>query len=150
VHHNLAILVAEDDDDYALILETAMKALGWQNPIRMVSSGTEAIDYLLGEGKYADRTAFPFPSIMFVDVKMPGVSGFDVLRWMRQHPQCSGLPTMMLSSSDDNKDTRLAYELGANAYFVKPADISDLKAMLKAAYEFWALCAKPKPNLPPP
>jgi len=141
---NLTILLAEDNEDYALILQAAMKSIGWINPIRIVHNGQEAINYLRGEGKYGDREAWPFPSVMFVDIKMPLVDGFEVLRWVRQHPECSVLPTMMLSSSDDDKDVRLAYELGASGYFVKPATMEDLQAILKAAYEFWAWCTKPK------
>jgi CheY-like chemotaxis protein len=140
---NLTILVAEDSEDYALVLESAMKAIGWKNPIRILPNGTEVIAYLSGEGKYSDREAYPFPSVMFVDIRMPQADGFDVLRWVRKHPKCSVLPTMMLSSSDEQKDVQLAYELGANGYLVKPADINDLKAMLRAAYEFWAWCEKP-------
>lgn len=144
VDRNLTILVAEDDENYALILESTIKSLGWKNPVRIVPNGKEVIRYLSGDGRYSDRRAFPFPSVMFVDIKMPQADGFDVLRWVRKHPDCSVLPTMMLSSSDDDKDVTLAYRLGANGYFVKPAEISDLKSILVAAYEFWAWCTKPK------
>ena len=82
--------------------------------------------------------------LLFLDIKMPQADGFDVLRWMRDHPQCSVMPTMMLSSSDYDRDVRLAYELGASAYMMKPADLNDLKSMLQAAYDFWARCVKPK------
>ena len=141
---NLPILLAEDCEDYALILQSAMTVIGWRNPFRIVHNGKEAIEYLSGEGKYSDREAWPFPSVMFVDIKMPQADGFDVLRWMRDHPESAVLPVIMLSSSDDEKDVNLAYELGANGYFVKPAFVSDLKGMLDAAYEFWARCSKPK------
>ena len=144
---NLAILLVEDDDNYALILQHTMNAIGWKNPIRIVHNGDDAIDYLGGGGKYTDREAYPFPSVMFLDVKMPGKSGFDVLRWVRKHPECSVLPTMMLSTSDAERDVRLAYELGANGYFVKPAETDDLKALLRAAYEFWVWSVKPKMNV---
>ena len=143
---NLPILLAEDSEDYALILQSAMKSIGWTNPIRIVRNGKDAIEYLSGEGKYSDREAWPFPSVMFIDIKMPQADGFDVLRWMRNHPECAVLPMIMLSSSDDEGDVRLAYELGANGYFVKPALVRDLKAMLNAAYDFWAFCSKPGPT----
>ena len=80
---------------------------------------------------------------MFIDIKMPRATGFDVLRWVRKHPECSVLPTMIVSTSDHEADIKLAYQLGANGYFVKPGSFDDLKAMLRAAYEFWAWCAKP-------
>ena len=140
----LTILLAEDNEDYAFILQNTMTTLGWKNPIRIVHNGKEAMEYLSGEGKYSDREAWPFPSVMFVDIKMPQADGFDVLRWMRNHPECAVPPMIMLSSSDDEGDVRLAYELGANGYFVKPALVSDLKVMLQAAYDFWSQCSKPK------
>jgi DNA-binding response OmpR family regulator len=143
VDRNLTILLAEDDEDYALVLEKTIKALGWTNPIRILSNGEEVISYLSGEGKYADRNTFAFPSAMFLDVKMPDTGGFDVLRWMGEHPKCSVIPTIMLSSSDDEEDVQLAYELGANGFFVKPLKMDELKSMLRAAYEFWAWSAKP-------
>jgi CheY-like chemotaxis protein len=144
VDRNLTILIAEDSEDYALILQSAIKSLGWKNPVRMVHDGKEAINYLSGAGQYADREAYPFPSVMFVDIKMPQANGFDVLRWIGDHPERSVVPTIMLSSSDDERDVRLAYELGASAYMMKPADTNDLKAMLQTAYDFWARCSKPK------
>ena len=140
----LTIVIAEDDEDYALILQSVMKAIGWKNPIRIVSSGDAVVRYLSGVGEYADRDAYPFPSVMFLDINMPGTNGFDVLRWIREHPECSVLPTMMLTTSDNENDIQLAYRLGANAYFIKPTEIENLKTMLGAAYEFWAWCAKPK------
>ena len=144
VDRNLTILIAEDNEDYALILQHAIKANGWTNPVRILPNGSEVIRYLSGEGEYADRESCPFPSVMFLDVKMPGATGFDVLRWVREHPECSVLPTMMLSSSDDEGDVKLAYELGANGYFVKPAALNDLRHMLQAIYGFWQWTLKPK------
>jgi CheY-like chemotaxis protein len=144
VAHNLTILLAEDDESYALVLEKAIKALGWANPIRILSNGKEVTNYLGGEGKYADRNTYPLPSVLFLDVKMPLATGFDVLRWMREHPRSSVIPTIMLSSSDDEQDVQLAYDLGANGYFVKPSKMDDLKSMLRAAYEFWTWSAKPR------
>jgi CheY-like chemotaxis protein len=143
VDRNLTILIAEDNEDYALILQHAIKANGWANPVRILPNGGEVIRYLSGEGEYADRASCPFPSVMFLDVKMPSTTGFDVLQWARGRPDCSVLPTMMLTSSEDEKDVRLAFELGANAYFVKPATLNELKEMLQTIYAFWTWSSKP-------
>jgi len=140
---NLTILLAEDNEDYALILKKAIEVNGWKNPVQIVPNGQEAINYLKGEGKYADRSAYAFPSVLFLDVKMPKATGIDVLRWMRDHPECSVFPTMMLSSSDEQRDVKLSYELGANAYFVKPPGFADLTRMLQVAYDFWHLSVRP-------
>ncbi len=141
---NLTILIAEDNEDYAVVLQHAIKANGWTNPVRILPDGGEVIRYLCGEGEYADRAIHPFPSVMFLDVKMPGATGFDVLRWVKEHPECSVLPTLMLSSSDEEGDVKLAYELGANGYFMKPATLNDLRKMLQAIYDFWAWSLKPR------
>jgi len=144
VDRNLTILIAEDNEDYAVVLQHAIKANGWTNPVRILPDGGEVIRYLCGEGEYADRAIHPFPSVMFLDVKMPGATGFDVLRWVKEHPECSVLPTLMLSSSDEEGDVKLAYELGANGYFMKPATLNDLRKMLQAIYDFWAWSLKPR------
>jgi CheY-like chemotaxis protein len=149
VDRNLTILLAEDDENYARRLKRALEANGWKDPIQTVPNGREAIEYLQGEDKYADRETYAFPSVMFLDIKMPRATGFDVLRWVKEHPQCSVLPTMMLTSSGEEKDIKLAYALGANAYFTKPARIDDLKRLLQVACEFWHLSARPKFNPSP-
>ncbi len=144
MNRNLTILLAEDNEDYALILQHAIKANGWTNPVHILPNGEAVIKYLSAEGEFANRAIYPFPSVMFLDVKMPGATGFDVLRWAREHPECSVLPTMILSSSEDENDVRLAFELGANGYFVKPATLNDLRKMLQAIYDFWSWSLKPK------
>jgi len=98
VDRNLTILLAEDDGNYALRLKGALKANGWKNPIQIVSNGREAIKYLQGEDKYADRTTYGFPSVMFLDIKMPRGTGFDVLLWVKGHPLFSVLPTRRKTS----------------------------------------------------
>ena len=121
----------------------AFRAIGKEYPVLLVEDGDAAIEYLRGSGKYEDRSAFPFPNVLFVDLKMPKVSGFDVLRWLKEHPDCAVMPTMVFSSSSTPEDVKLAYELGANGYFMKPAAFDDLKAMLRSALEFWGWCCKP-------
>jgi CheY-like chemotaxis protein len=140
---NLTILIAEDNEDYAMLLEKALRQTGRTNPVHIVRNGEEAISYLAGREKYADRKAFAFPAVLFLDLKMPGAGGFDVLRWMEKNPHCKVTPTVVLSSSVLEKDVELAYALGANAYLGKPAQFDELKRMLSDAYNFWAWCAKP-------
>jgi CheY-like chemotaxis protein len=140
---DLTILIAEDDEDYAILLEKALRQTGRTNPVHVIANGDEAIKYLEGRGKYEDRNVFAFPAVAFLDVKMPGTSGFDVLRWMQTSPHRRVTPTMVLSSLMLEKDVGLAYELGANAYLEKPSQFEDLKTMLNDAYRFWAWCVKP-------
>jgi CheY-like chemotaxis protein len=140
---NLTILIAEDSEDDALLLKRAFRKIGLKNPFHILTDGAEVLKYLKGEGQYEDRQQYPFPSVLFTDVKMPRVSGFDILQWLREHPECRVIPTIVFSSSDETNDVTKAYELGANAYFVKPSSLGELEEMLRYAYEFWARCAKP-------
>jgi len=140
---NLTILIAEDDDNYQVILEKGLRDIGIKNPVRTARNGQEVIEYLKGFGEYGNREANPFPSVMFLDLKMPRASGLDVLRWMREHPECAVTPTMILSSSSLEKDVQAAYALGAHGYFVKPHTLDELKALLRAAYEFWRFSVRP-------
>ena len=138
------MLVAEDDESYALLLKRAFLENGLANPLHLLCDGQQVIDYLAGIGKYADRTLYPLPGMMVLDLKMPKVGGFAVLRWMREHPECGVFPKLILSSSDYEKDIELAYELGADGYLVKPEKLNDLKTMLRAADDFWSRCAERK------
>ena len=140
---DLTIVIVEDNENDAQLLEMAFRAIGVHCPVRMVEDGDAAIEYLRGCGKYEDRAAFPFPNVLFLDLKMPRVSGFDVLRWLKEHPDCAVMPTMVFSSSSVAEDVKLAYELGANGYLAKPAAFNDLKAMLRSTLEFWEWCCKP-------
>lgn len=144
---DLTVLIAEDNEDDAFLLQHAIRKVGLENPIRIIPNAEEVIRYLRAEGQFANREEFPFPSLMFLDIKMPGMDGFEVLRWIREHPDCQVIPTMILSSSAQPSDITRAYQCGANAYLVKPGTLSELEALLKQALEFWDACAKPP--LPP-
>jgi CheY-like chemotaxis protein len=139
----LNILIGEDNPDEALLLRSALRELGLKDPVHIVADGEQVIEYLKGVGRYEDRQKYPFPSVLFTDIKMPRMDGFQVLRWIREHPQHAMTPTTVFSSSDSPRDIRLAYELGANAYMVKPSRFEELKDMLGTAYRFWSSCAKP-------
>jgi CheY-like chemotaxis protein len=140
---DLTILIAEDTETDAELVKIALRSIGVKNSAEIVPDGQAVIDYLCGTGKYHDRAAFPFPSILFVDLKMPRVNGFELLRWLKDHPECSIIPVIVLSSSKTESDVTMAYQLGANAYLMKPANLDDLKAMLRTTLEFWDWCCKP-------
>ena len=140
---NLTVLIAEDNEDDAFLLERAFRSIGLKNPIQIVADGEQVIAYLQGADKFADRQNYPFPSVVFLDLKMPRKDGFDVLEWLRDHPECHVMPTMIFSSSSDPADITRAYQFGANAYLVKPGSMPELEVFLKRAFDFWATCAKP-------
>jgi CheY-like chemotaxis protein len=136
------ILIAEDIEDDAVLLERAFNLIGLSNPVKVLADGAEVIEYLRGGGRYADRAVFPFPRVLFTDLKMPHVDGFELLRWLRKHPEHAVVPTIVFSSSGEPADVRRAYELGAHAYLVKPCSMEDLQKTMRRMYEFWALCAQ--------
>lgn len=131
------ILVAEDDENDAFILQRALKKAGIADPVRVVVDGQQAIDYLAGMGKYQDRQQHPLPDLAIFDIKMPRKDGFDALRWTREQDHLQDLPVMMLTSSGETCDIKKAYELGANAYLIKRAEINQLSMELGKACAFW-------------
>jgi two-component system response regulator len=130
------ILQVEDDPNDVFFLQHAMKKAGVANPIQVASDGREAIDYLKGAGKFADREKFPLPCLVLLDLKLPYVMGLDVLKWIRQR---SGLAliVVLLTASGEDADIAAAYRLGANGFLVKPSEASKLVDMVKAIKDFW-------------
>jgi len=135
---DFVILLAEDDVNDALLVERALSRADIHNPVMVVRDGQEAIDYLEGVGLFADRKNFPLPSLALLDIKMPKKSGLEVLEWVRHN---SGglklLPVIIMSSSSIQEDIDRAYQLGVNAYLVKPTAFDELVETLKATTDFW-------------
>ena len=130
------ILQVEDDPNDVFFLQKAMKKVGVANPIQVAKDGQQAIDYLQGAGRFADREKFPFPCLVLLDLKLPYVMGLDVLKWIRQR---SGLElvVVLLTASGEDADIAAAYRLGANGFLVKPTQASKLVEMAKAIKDFW-------------
>lgn len=130
-------LLVEDDPDDAFLLEDACKRLGHEGMLRVVRDGEEAIAYLLGQGDYADRLRFPLPRVILLDMKLPRMSGLEVLEWRRGQPAMMRIPVIILTASQSDTDIAQAYELGANSYLVKPVDSTAQLAMVKAVCAYW-------------
>jgi two-component system response regulator len=130
------ILQVDDDPNDVFLLQHALRKVGVGNPIQVAGDGQEAIDYLQGAGKFADRAKFPFPCLVLLDLKLPFVMGLDVLRWIRQQPE-TALTVLMLTASGSEADIVEAYRLGANAFLTKPSEASRLEEMVKAIKDFW-------------
>ena len=130
------ILQIEDDPNEVFFLQRAMKKAGVANPVQVASDGQQAIDYLKGAGRFADREKFPVPCLVLLDLKLPYVMGLDVLRWIRKQPG-TAVPVVMLSASAEDADIATAYRLGANAFLTKPSEESKLVDMAKAIKDFW-------------
>lgn len=140
---NRVILVAEDSEDDVDLLKIAFRRLGIKNPIQVVRDGQEAIDYLSRSGEFTDRQRYPFPAIIFLDLKMPRKTGLEVLEWLSHKDGCSVIPTMVFTSSSQESDIAKAYKLGANCYMVKPGALDELVECLRVCMGFWNRCALP-------
>lgn len=134
---NSPILLVEDDPNDVWLVKHAFQTAGINQPLHTVNDGQEAIDYLQGVGPFADRHAFPLPKLVLLDLKMPRLNGFDVIGWMRRHYPSKLTPIIVLSSSALPQDVNRAYELGANAYMVKPADFRALERLFRTIADFW-------------
>jgi CheY-like chemotaxis protein len=143
---SLTVLLAEDNRDDALLMQAAFKQNGLMRPPHIVEDGEEAIAYLKGEGIYADRIRYPFPGLIILDLKMPRANGFDVLQWLKEHPDLRVIPTIVWSASSDVRDVKHAYCLGANGYLCKPSDFPEFKAMVGRMLAFWEDCIRPPPE----
>jgi CheY-like chemotaxis protein len=131
------ILLAEDREDDVALVRRSLAKLFIANPLQVVRDGEEAIEYLCGEGKYANRAEYPLPALMLLDLKMPRKDGFEVLKWVRQQPGLSELPIVVLTSSENMRDVNAAYKLGANSFLVKPMEFEDFKAMTNFLSTYW-------------
>ena len=130
-------LLVEDNEDHALLFKRALAKSKIVNPLQIVPNGAEAINYLQGAGRYRNRAEFPLPALVLLDLKMPGVDGFEVLSWIRQQPTLSSLRVVVLTSSDEMRDVNRAYQLGANSFLVKPSDLEDLARLTQAISGYW-------------
>jgi len=136
------ILIAEDEEDYVLLLKWAFAKAEIPNPIFSISTGKETISYLKGEGPYSNRDEYPLPDLLLLDLKLPGFSGLEILRWVRSQPGLAGLRVVVLTSSDELRDVNDAYRLGANSFLMKPYDFEDLVHLAKVIHEYWLYVSK--------
>lgn len=124
------VLVVEDNDDDVFFVRRALKQAGFQNEPNCVGDGQQAMAYLAGEGAYADRTRYPMPRLILLDLQLPHQHGFDVLRWINDQPALRNLVVVVvLTHSSHAKDIALAYKLGACSFLVKPPSPDQLKEL---------------------
>src|SRR5688572_28888531 len=142
------ILIAEDNEDHVYLLRRALHKGAVLNPVFVVNDGEEAIAYLKGEGKFADRYEYPLPTLLLLDLKMPRKSGFEVLEWIRNQPGLRRLRVVVHATSDDPADVNRAYELGANSFMVKPMEKHQFFSLTEAIKGYW-LWMSAAPGLQP-
>jgi CheY-like chemotaxis protein len=131
------ILLVEDNEDDQFFMKQAQQKAGIQNPMHIVHDGQQALDYLKGAGEYGDRQKYPLPFLVLLDLKLPLVSGLEVLEWIRSQPALETIIIVFLTSSREDRDIDRAYRLRANSYLVKPATAAKLEEMVKSLGEYW-------------
>ncbi|HVE42650.1 MAG TPA: response regulator [Planctomycetota bacterium] len=141
-----ATLLVEDNPDQAFFTTRALIKVGFPDPIRVATDGEEAIAYLQGTGDFQDRSRFPVPSLVLLDLRLPRKSGFEVLEWARAQAEFRELPIVILTTSDAPADQDRAAALGASSYLVKPLELRDLTAMAEQLRRTWL----PNLRLTPP
>jgi CheY-like chemotaxis protein len=140
------ILIAEDSEADVFFMLRVMEQAGVLNPIFVVRDGNEALAYLEGTGRYADRVTYPIPGLVFLDLKMPGPDGFEILRWKRSQPNLQQTLVVAVSSFDGVYAINLAYETGADTFLSKPLSTEDVLNLISAFDSYWALMHSARTN----
>jgi len=131
------ILLVEDNQSDVFLVERAFQKAKIPHLLRVVEDGEQAVAYLSGAGPYADRSRFPLPLFVLLDLKLPRKSGFEVLEWLRRQPAIRRVPVVILTSSDHLEDVNRAYDTGANPYVVKVADPTAVVELARAIEKYW-------------
>ena len=133
------ILIVEDNPHDAELTIRALKKQSLANNIFLVDDGAEALDFIYCRGRYEKRKLSRPPKVVFLDLKLPKVSGLEVLKELKSHPETKKLPVVVVSSSKEDPDIKTAYELGANSYVVKPVDFDKFVEAMSNTGMFWLL-----------
>ncbi|MDD2304556.1 MAG: response regulator [Prolixibacteraceae bacterium] len=138
-YNAVEILLVEDNPQDAELMIRALRKQKLANQIHVAEDGEEALDFLFCKGKFSDRDFSQSPKVIFLDLKLPKVSGLEVLQELKSNPRTQTLPIVVITSSRENPDIKKAYELGVNSYVVKPVNFDDfLKAMSQIGL-YWLL-----------
>ena len=139
------ILLVEDNRmDIELTLD-AFREARLMNSVHVASDGPTALDYVFGRGRYSDREAYPLPDLILLDLKLPGMNGFEVLKEIKSTPVFKRLPVVILTSSIEEGDRALSYDSGANSYLVKPVSFDGFMNVVRQIEGYWL-----SPNVGPP
>jgi len=129
---SVTIMLVEDDDGHRLLIRENLRAGGVVNDLIEMRDGQQALDYLTRRGQYHDRTKYPKPGLILLDIKMPKADGFVVLERIKADPELRLIPVLMLTSTDDQLEVNRCYTLGANSYVVKPVRYEDFQERIRA------------------
>lgn len=131
------ILLVDDNPMDVILTLDAFNEAKLNNNINVARDGEEALEYIFGKGQFADRTKFPMPSLILLDLKMPGIDGFEVLRQIKNTEKLKRIPVIILTSSKEEGDLALSYDIGANSYLVKPVNFNGFIEVVKKIDDYW-------------
>lgn len=132
------LLVDDERMDVELTLD-AFREARLANIIHVAHNGQAALDYLFGRNEYVDRRKYPLPDLILLDLKMPGIDGFEVLRQLKETPLLKRLPVIILTSSEEEGDLGLSYDRGANSYLVKPVSFEGFLKVVRQIEDYWLI-----------
>jgi len=142
-YDNVEILFVEDSKDDAVLTIRALTKSGFANKLHHVVDGAEALDFVYCRGAYALRNPSEFPKLILLDLKMPKVSGMEVLEKVKSDPNTRSIPVVMLTSSNEGPDIEKCFALGANSYIVKPVDSDNFFQAIKEIGLYWMILSQP-------
>jgi CheY-like chemotaxis protein len=137
------MLLVDDDPVDRDFIEGSLRENGVADRIFAFQDSGQAIRYLAGEGVYADRDEYPYPSMVITGLRMTTGDGFELLEYLKRDPNYAIIPVLVLSSSDDEDDVKRAYRMGAASYIRKPQELDALRVVLKTFYDYWEMCILP-------
>lgn len=132
-----AVLLVDDSENDIFLMRAAFERADFNVELNEVHNGTEAIAYLSAEGAFANRAAYPMPSVVLLDLHMPHMNGFEVLSWARGRPSLAAVSMIVMTASMQPEDVKKAFNLGASSYLVKPLNLDDLVKMV-SCLEQWS------------
>jgi CheY-like chemotaxis protein len=137
------ILLVEDESADAALLIRGFKKAKVLNPIVHLTNGDDVLRYLAGVGEYADRRKHPLPALILLDLKMPGMTGIQILQWMRVQGEIKRIPVVVLTGDANPNTVDAAYDLGANSYLVKPGNAEEIAHMVQGIQRYWVSLNEP-------
>lgn len=145
IHGTVEILLVEDSDADAELTIRALRREKIGNRIEHVADGEEALDFLFGRGRFTGRASSPAPRLVLLDLKMPRVSGLEVLEQIKKDPRTRSIPVVIMTSSREEMDVAQSYALGANSYVQKPVGFEEFREMVKQLGMYWMVTNEAPP-----
>lgn len=141
-YNDVEILFAEDSSEDAMLTIRALKKSGFANKLHHVKDGAEALDFLYCKGVYASRSSIQNPKLILLDLKMPKMSGLEVLEQIKSDPNLKSIPVVILTSSKEDPDIQKCYDLGANSYIAKPVESDNFFNVIKEIGLYWMVLSQ--------